>query len=289
MAQTLPERIKAAKSPRARIADIENTIIDAKAELERAIAQRDRSAAESIDFALSEADRDAAAATAERQERNAKALAKEIGELDALLFDRQNSDRRKEAEAVRAEALAERDILAARFKDEVPTALETLVTLFAAVVANTERLRSLHIHELSAEEVARGVHMRGIADDAESYVTMRIPHWDQGGRRMWPIEQQMQVFDYGRAILSAREQDAKRVQRQREAAEEHRRTHGRYQLACELSAYKPVIVPPELRVGLVPDAVIGGFEWEGEIPHEAAEMLRSVKHLSVTALDTAAV
>ena len=74
MAKTLAERLIAAKSPRARLADNEALLADLKTELDRLTAARDRAARESIDFALSDDDRDDAAARrgAEPQRRPAR-------------------------------------------------------------------------------------------------------------------------------------------------------------------------------------------------------------------------
>jgi len=287
MALSMQERIKSARSPLARTADIQATVTAAKAEAAHASQLRDRAAAESIDFVLSEADRDEAAANAQRHDRTVKALGSAIAELEELIVERGNSARRKAAEAARAEAIAERDALAERFKAEVPAALEALCKLFGQVEANTAKLQSLNIREPNAEEVAREVRFLGIATSPESLVKLKIPHWSRGGVRMWPIEAAPPTFDYAKAIEDARKQEVSKREIAQAKAEEHRKRHGQYRVASSLGDGQPARLPLELleRESRLPRVILHDDPWQGELAHDIAEELRSVAYLVVTRMD----
>src|SRR5690606_13351918 len=95
-----------------RTTDLEALIAEAEsalAQLQEASAQ---AAAESVDFNLSEADREEAAAKAERDRRNATTIAAARDALNERLSERRSQEKTKAIEAERAAALAERDALA---------------------------------------------------------------------------------------------------------------------------------------------------------------------------------
>ena len=151
MAKSLTERLKAALSPRARVSDNEALLADLKAEQERLETARDAAAAESIDFALSDDDRDEAAAKAARLDRTIRALDQEIASLAVQIEERRSSDAAKAAEAEKRAALTERDELAAQFAKRVPAITAELIELFEAVNANADRMRLAGVHEANAE------------------------------------------------------------------------------------------------------------------------------------------
>ncbi len=167
MARNLQERLEVAKGPRARIADNEALIADLKAEQERLEAARDQASAESVDFALSDADRDEAAAKAARLDRTVKSLGIEIAAVAALTEERRSDDARKAAEAEKRAALTERDEIAAQFAERVPVICDELV----------------------AEMHARGIPANGLVGtiQAHSYRHMKIPVFGGIGRA-WPID-----------------------------------------------------------------------------------------------------
>lgn len=88
MARNLMERLKAAMSPHARVKDTAGLFDDLKAEQQRLTVSRDQAAADSVDFTLSEDDREETAAKAGRLDRTIKGLEAEIAKVAALLEER---------------------------------------------------------------------------------------------------------------------------------------------------------------------------------------------------------
>lgn len=199
MAKSLQERIASARSTdRVTIETLTALIADVTAERERLAAAHIRASTESVDFILAQADRDDAAANAERYSRDVTALATVIEELDAKLAAKRESESHKAAEAERAAAIAERDVLADLFREVVPDCVSKLTALFAAVDENVERLKACRVNEPDAECVARGIkQVLGYADEPYLFRKLKIPRWNGPGRA-WP---QTEGFDpdYGRA------------------------------------------------------------------------------------------
>lgn len=207
MAKPLNERIASARSTdRVTIETLRDVIAETKAEIERQETAHAAADADSTDIALSEADRDEAAANAARASRMVKAYAAAIEDLEEKLRRKLESESYKAAEAEKAAAIAERDELAARFREVVPAAVEQLTALFAAVQQNAERLRAAGAGALDAEVVARGLPngFRGLGGEPESFTKMKIPRFEGTGR-VWPVAKHFNP-DLGRdAILASRQ------------------------------------------------------------------------------------
>lgn len=288
MAKTLAERLIAAKKPHARLNDNEALLADLKAELARLSAARDQAAGESIDFALSDADRDEAATKAGRYERTAKGIETEIAGLAALIEERRDEEAAAAAEKARAEVRAERDALAIEFAETVPQAVATLTDLFARVKANAERLNAIRDYSGCAEAKARG--LAGFVDPLgpKQFTKMIIPDF-HGRERVWPpVENLAAAFvDVGAAMERARQQREADAERKRKTAEDYARDHGRYELATVLTTYEPVHIPATARekAPALPHAVGNGWPWVGMLPHALAEELKAVTNLKVTPFD----
>lgn len=195
MAKTFAERLAAAKTTLARLTDNEKLLTDLRAELTRLTEARDRSAVESVDYALSDADRDDAASKADRYQRTIQGLEAEIAGLIAIIDKQQDSaSRRKRQEAVDA-AFAERDELEAEWMG-VPAIIEGLIALFQATADNAKRFADLGMNERNAEAEARGITFLGRGGEPEQFMKMKIPEWEGHGRA-WPIERRVDP-DIGR-------------------------------------------------------------------------------------------
>lgn len=194
MAKTLAERITSAKSTdRVRIDDLETLIADATAERDRLVGSADHHDAESIDFALSDDDREEASRLASHFQRTARGLSNEITALKEKLEEKRNSEKRKTEEARVAAIVAKRDALAAKLKDRMPALLDEMVELLNEIELNDEEIAPLRLE--SAEAVARGVP----GNFYESYspigrfVKMKIPAWG-GGKQRWPIDRHAEAM-----------------------------------------------------------------------------------------------
>jgi hypothetical protein len=298
MAQNLQQRLEAAKSPRARIADNEALIADLKAEQERLEAARDQASAESVDFALSDADRDEAAAKAARLDRTIKSLGIEIAAVAALTEERRSDDARKAAEAEKRAALTERDEIAAQFAERVPLLTAELIDLFKAVEANEARMRAAGVHDANAEWHARGIAGNGLVggiSPAMPFTKLKIPEF-RGAGRAWPVDHlsaiSAQMADnYGQQIRKARE-NAERAEREKaEAAAKFAREHGTYRLTADMDVSEPgriVRLPAELVTGNIPAALGCWDSRQLVIAHKVAEQLSKVPHLKVERLDAEA-
>lgn len=287
MAKTLAERLIAAKSPRARINDNEALLADLKAERDRLTVARDQAAGESIDFALSDADRDEAATKAGRYERTAKGIETEIAGLAALIEERRDEEAAAKAEAERAAALAERDQLAEQFREAVPRLTGELIALFAAVKANRSRMQANRLNLPCAEAVARGVpQFLEIAGQASRFLDMRIPAFEGAGRA-WPPAAppvDLSMLDVGAQMRRAREATERREAEKAKAAAEFAASHGVYRLSTQWADYTPVDIPPALRerAAILPFNVTNATrEMEYTLPHSVAKELAKVGKLVV--------
>jgi hypothetical protein len=195
MAKTLQERLTSLKAnpTRFRTADFEPLITDLIAERDRLKAQHARDAADSVTFALADADRDDAADRAARAARILQGLEAELSEVRALLEQRLNSEREAASDAERKAALAERDALAAKIPDAYAAAAGALIGLAQEIIASDTRLRVCGLpNEISAEALARGC--SGLFIDRGMHVTrltkIRLPHLTDGMERLWPPKEE---------------------------------------------------------------------------------------------------
>jgi hypothetical protein len=291
MAQNLMERLKAAVSPRARVADTATLLDDLKAERDRLTVARDQASAESIDFALSEDDRDAAAAKAGRLDRTIKGLEAEIVKVAALLEERRSDDARKAREAEKRAALTERDEIAARFAERVPAMITELTGMLAEIKANADRMKLAGVYEADAELTARGIPATGHVQmtPVARFIEMKIPEWASHGRS-WPVPERNTAvgFDYGAQMQRAREERARIEREKAEAAAKFAAEHGTYEVTVTSGPgmYDGALrLPEELVSGNIP-AAIG--PWERKqlvIAHTVAEQLAKVPRLQVKRID----
>lgn len=292
MAKPLNERISTAlTNARVRTHDIENLITEIEAEQERAAQARAALSIESVDFALSEEDRDEAAAKAEKYRRTADMLANALDKLRERLVERRESENSQAAEAERKAALAERDKIAAEFDEFLPPALDRLVDLLRLNEANADRMKRAGLNEPTAEAKARGVTgFLGYAGEVESYAKIKIPTYDKPGR-MWPVDAASAVtaaVSISQVETAQRQREAEKKRKEAAAAraEEHAEKHGYYRLSTNLGGEGVVRLPAELVTGSIPKTVANWeIPWEGEIAHETAAKLADVPHLTVKRLE----
>lgn len=292
MAQNLIERLKAAMSPRARVTDTATLLTDLKAEQARLEVAREQAAAESVDFVLSEADREQAAAKAGRLDRTIKGLEAEIAKVAALLEERRSDESRRVKEAEKRAAITERDELAVRFAQRVPALTAELIDLSKAVNANAERMRLAGLADANAELIARGIPASGHVQmmPVMRFTEMKIPAWASHGRA-WPITQTEPLGDlvpdlhtqYVRARATAERERAAEA----EAKAKFAREHGRYEItALPNGNYDCVVrIPRELVIGDIPHAIGPWEKRQPIISHEIAEKLGKVPGLKITRLD----
>lgn len=294
MARNLMERLKAAMSPHARVKDTASLLDDLKAEQQRLTVSRDQVAADSVDFTLSEDDREEAAAKAGRLDRTIKGLEVEIAKIAALIEERRSDDARKAAEAEKRAAITERDEIAARFADRIPALTAEMIEIFKAVQANAERMRTAGAHEANAEFKARGVSgtgMLGVTPVME-FTKMKIPEF-AGAARAWPVDTanaiaSAQASTYGERIRKGREDEERAQQAKAEAAAKFAREHGRYRIEVEGGIeYGDTVarVPEELVSGNIPAAMGPWDRKELLLRHEVAEALGKAPRFKVTRLD----
>lgn len=187
MAKPLNERLASARSTdRVTITDLEALIAEAIAERDRQNGASEHHAAEAINLALSDDDREEADRLAQHCRRTAKAYATAIDELQDKLEAKRNSEHRKAAEAAKAAFIADRDELAARLADRIPALFAELTGLLSEIEKMDERGGTTLE---SAEAVARGV--PGNFYDGVSPVSrltqMKIPKFNGHGLA-WPID-----------------------------------------------------------------------------------------------------
>lgn len=188
MAKSLAERITSAKSTdRVTITDLEALIADATAERDRLVGSAEHHDEESINYALSDDDREEASRLASHYQRTARGLSKEIEALTEKLTDKRNSEKQKAEEARIAAIVAKRDELAARLKERLPALFDELVGLLEEIEVNDEEIKPLRLE--SAEAIARGVNATFYTDCSPipRFLTMKIPEWGSN-RLRWPID-----------------------------------------------------------------------------------------------------
>ena len=281
MSKSLAERITSARNSKTvRIRDLEKLIPEAELERDRLSQASVAASSESVDFALSDDDRDEAAAKAERYGRTAKGLDIAIAELRGKLGDLRNSEAQKADEAERRAALIERNEIAGLLRDELPQIVERLVGLLAKTKHNAERMRAAGVHERDAECEARNIMPND--PSALRFTAMKIPSFDGLGRA-WPEPQPAALqFDYAGALQKARENEDRQAELERIAAKEHARLHGIYRVSTGLVALEPVRTIPRLaKTHKFPTGIYHGSPWRGELPHTVADELRKVEHINV--------
>jgi hypothetical protein len=276
----MPERIASARSnPDTTIATLEDLIPKAEAERDRLSDAHIRASADSVDFALSEEDRDEAARNAERYSRNALAIGKAIEELKAKLEAKRESNGRKAAEAERAAAMAERDEIAAEMREFVPEAMSRLTALLSRSNANADRLRAAGMHVRDAEAEARDVLLLG--PGVESFAKLKIPAWNGPGRQ-WPPVANMAVHlpDYGVELERAKQAKA------RAAAQEEAR-YGWYRLFNRTGL--PVFFESRTNPrAAAEDVDYCGRPWEGQMHHDMARKLAAKPEIEVQPIEAPA-
>lgn len=243
MAKTLAERIADAKSTnRIRTTDLEALIQEATIERDRLIAAAERQDEDSIDFALSDDDREEASRLASHYQRTARGLTNEIDALTEKLEESRNTDKRRAQEAEREAAIAERDALAARIKSEWPALEYAMIELLEAIHANDARLSSAAPGEDSAEAVARGLPgnfwRNGVV--LRRLKEVKLPSFAEANHLAWPKPER---FDWELANNgSAR----RAMQAEREA--ENRRW-ARYMVQAPKDGTRTIV---ESRTGMIP-------------------------------------
>lgn len=204
MAKSLNERIEGArKTDRVTITDLEALIAEAIEERDRQTGAAEHHAAEAVNLALSDDDREEADRLAQHCRRTAKAYTTAIDDLQAKLEAKLNSESRRAAEAAKAALIAARDDLAARLADRVPALLDELTGLLAEIEEMDERGGTTLE---SAEAIARGVPANFYVGPSPvtRLLNMKIPNF--GGHGLaWPIDRQGERF--------ARMYEAERQQR----------------------------------------------------------------------------
>lgn len=281
MANTLSERL-ASFNVRSRTSDLEQLIVDVKAERDAQAAQHVGYRADALNFKLAEADRDEAAQKAERADRNAKALAAELDGLEATLLERRQNEKTATIEAQRKAALAERDALAERIKAEWPMLSEGMLALFDAIEANEAQLRAAGLNADNAEAVARGVPGNWYHNGApvKQFTKMQIPDWS-GRQLAWP--RPIPVFDHGEAL---RQQRALASEQAKEAAAApspyiwHR---------AQVTNGRPNSFSGLFRDGSTGDGQISNGETDIQITPQEAERLNAIDGIKVTKLAKAPV
>lgn len=290
MALTLAERISSARSNNnVRINDLQSLIGQARDELARLSEAAIVASRDSVNFALSDEDRDDAAVKADRYTRTAKGLDTAIGELVAKLEEKRESEAQKLKQAEQKAALEERDRVAARIAAEWPGIVTQAVELFKAIKASDAKMRATFgVRERCAESVARcGGHL---AIGVTRLVEVRLPAL-AAGETAWPPPEPSPciAFNYGQTIIDAQRERERQAAAAVERAKEHAQRHGQYRLSTGISGVEPFVrLPTKLADSLgLPRAIYLAAPWEGELAHEVADQLRKVEFLNVTSLEKA--
>lgn len=187
MAKPLNERIESARSTdRVTITDLEALIAEAIVERDRQIGASEHHAAEAVNLALSDDDREEADRLAQHCKRTAKAYTSAIDELQDKLEAKRNSDHRKAAEEAKAALIASRDELAARLADRIPALFAELTGLLAEIEEMDARGGTTLE---SAEAIARGIpaNFYSGASPVTRLVNMKVPNWGAHGLA-WPVD-----------------------------------------------------------------------------------------------------
>jgi hypothetical protein len=200
MAKTFEESAQnAIENPRVRSADYPPLIERGETLRDEQLAIVARATEDSVNFGLTEAERDAAAEKADRARRNAAALANAVAALQAKLAERQQSENAKAAEAERAAIIAERDALVERLRSEWPAMERAMIAMLTALKASNERLHAARLPEPTAEMVARGCGAPGVGvAPPRSLTETRLPSFAEVRDFAWPMPEQR--FDWSESI-----------------------------------------------------------------------------------------
>lgn len=276
MAKTLSERL-ANVNGRISTTDLEQLIADVKSERDAQATQHVSHRANAINFKLAEADRDEAAQSAARAERNADALAVELDDLEAKLLDRRQSDKSAAVEAQRKAAVADRDALAERIKAEWPILSEGMMTLFEAIEANDAQLRAAGVNEANAEATARGIPGNWYRNSIpiKQFTKMQIPDWE-GRQLAWP--RPPVPFD----MRAALQKSAAAIAAEMEANAPKYLWHRAHVTHGGSSPYHG-----QFRDGTVHLGQIWNGNMDIQITEQEAERLNSIPGIKVTKLDEA--
>lgn len=276
MANTLSERL-ASFNVRSRTSDLEQLIVDVKAERDAQAAQHVGYRADALNFKLAEADRDEAAQKAERADRNAKALAAELEGLEAILLERRQNEKTAAIENQRKAVLAERDALAERIKTEWPALSEGMMALFDAIEANEAQLRAVGLGGDNAEAIARGLpgnwYHNGVP--VKQFTKMQIPDWS-GKQLAWP--RPTPVFDHGAVMKQQRQlqmESAAKAAAQPSPYIWHR---------AKVSNGRPNSFRAKFRDGSTGVGQISNGESDIQIMPQEAERLNAIDGITVTKL-----
>ncbi|QCI92124.1 hypothetical protein [Novosphingobium sp. EMRT-2] len=156
MAKPLNERLtKALTNAAARSAELEALIGEATAERERLSGIMAQANDDALNLGLSDEDRDAAGARADRARRDILAMSKVVANLETILAARVASEQKQAVAGRRGELLAERDRIAAALRAEWPDIEARIVSLLSAVTSNASAMKAAGIYEADAEAVAR--------------------------------------------------------------------------------------------------------------------------------------
>lgn len=276
MANTLSERL-ASFSVRSRTSDLEQLIVDVKAERDAQAAQHVGYRADALNFKLAEADRDEAAHKAERADRNAKALAAELETLEAILLERRQNEKTATIEAQRKAALAERDALVERIKSEWPALSESMMALFEAIQANETQLRAAGLNVDNAEAVARGLpgnwYHNGVP--VKQFTKMQIPDWS-GKQLAWPHP--TPVFDHGAVLKQQRQQQME------SAAKAAAQPSPYIWHRAKVSNGRPNQFDGQFRDGSIGKGQISNGETDIQITPQEAERLNAIDGITVLKL-----
>lgn len=216
MAKPLHERITSARATdRVTITDLEALIAEITAERDRHAELVAQATEDSIRFELSEEDRDEAAKVAERAKRNSLAMSAALDELRGKLEAKKASEAQRSQKAERAAALAERDELAQRFRDEWPAMEARMVELLSAAKANEARMRSLQLYEPNAEAAARNCpsNFRDGVLILRPLAEIKLPSFANPSQLAWPIAAQrvtnLHIAEYAASLEASRTEQAR--------------------------------------------------------------------------------
>lgn len=170
-----------------RVAHFPPLIAEGQQVAEQLHATIEQAIADSIDFSLSEDDREEAATLADRSRRQFATVVSAIEALEAKYAERQASEKGARIEAERQAAIAERDELAERFRVIVPQAVAALTELFGLVEANAQRLAKAGVRAPDAEATARGLKGYFNGGPIDRFTQLKIPAWSGKGRA-WPLQ-----------------------------------------------------------------------------------------------------
>lgn len=265
--KTYEERAAAAENDRrSRLSSIAELIEEGGDLVEQQRATLAQATDDSVDFRLSEADREEAATRADKARRRIATLTAAVDALTVKLAERKASAKSKAADDERAAALAERADIAERFKAIIPEAVAAMAGLFTEVQANAARMKKAGLREPDAEACARGIKGHYIGNSPVDWFTaMRIPNFSGKGRA-WPVEKAL--------TIGVSDEQAK--QRAKAAKANHEARWGLYR-ARPLSGQA---IPFRARVA--PDVpaemtrMLCQWIFTGQMRHEEADRLRAL-------------